>query len=68
MNVAVNEILERYNLTEPDDIKVLVPRYVPPLTPLQLEQLENEIIPMEDSVEGIETYGEVARFINACRS
>lgn len=68
INLQMDDILERYHLQEPDDIKVVVPRYEAPLTPEQLQQLKSEINPLRTSnSDGIDVYGSVVQFIEHCR-
>ncbi|XP_066931344.1 uncharacterized protein [Clytia hemisphaerica] len=67
VNITVEEILDSYNLVEPDDIKVVVPRYVAPLTPTQLSNLHQQINASAQS-DGIDIYGNVVRYIEACCS
>ena len=64
----IEDILDRYHLQEPNDIKVTVPRYEAPLTPEQLEGLKNGVDPLQASnSDGVDVYGSVVQFIENCR-
>jgi len=66
---VTNNVLNDYNLVEPDSIKVVLPRYIPPLTDFQLDGLKMSINPLQDSEsEAIDIYSSVVRFINQCNN
>ena len=67
-NIEIDEILAEYQLEEPNNIKVVLPRYEAPLTPQQLNELYLTINPMENSVsEAIDIFGRVVQYIGVCR-
>ena len=67
VNEIANDFLNNHNLDEPESIKVVLPRYLPPLTDLQLGELKTTINPLGDSdSEAIDIYSSVVQFINNC--
>lgn len=61
------EFIATRNLVEPEDISIVLPRYQAPLTPRQLQFLNNNYDPLGVSPhEGIDLYGRVVQYIMHC--
>ena len=64
VNEQTREVLSRYSMEEPDNITVVLPRYSPPLTNDQLEQLNSHVnTTQESSSQGLDIYASAIRFV-----
>lgn len=67
VNDVINTVLREYDLEEPADITVVLPRYIPPMTDAEMEEFKRVIIPSQDSqCEKIDIYASAVRFIKNC--
>lgn len=67
VNEITNTVLAEYNMDEPADITVVLPRYMAPLTGAQTEELKRLVDPLKESeCEGIDIYATTVQYIENC--
>ena len=64
---TIDDFMSLHNFVEPADISIVISRIPPPITDMELQELQRLIDPLRPSNNGgIDIYGDTVSFVTRC--